>query len=123
MSCTAQSDDWIFQASFRKDTHQQWITRTTPHLADLKAPRRPPQRPLITTKDDILIQQTGSRTGSTNNLLRDFITGMVHQMDGLSDLEHARHNIDDTQNCPRYQWEPESPSQLTVLKQPAAQKK
>ncbi|XP_045032647.1 uncharacterized protein LOC116934113 [Daphnia magna] len=105
MSCTAQSDDWIFQASFRKDTHQKWITRTTPHLADLKAPGRPPQRPLITAKDDIVTQQTGLHTGSPNNRLRDLKTGMVHQMDGLSDLEHARLNIDDTQNYLRYPWE------------------
>lgn len=105
MSCTAQSDDWIFQASFRKDTHQKWITRTTPHLADLKAPGRPPQRPLITAKDDVVTQQTGLHTGSPNNRLRDLTIGMVHQMDGLSDLEHARLNIDDTQNYLRYPWE------------------
>ncbi|KAK4006792.1 hypothetical protein OUZ56_011950 [Daphnia magna] len=76
-----------------------------PHLADLKAPGRPPQRPLITTKDDILTQQTGLRTGSTNNHLRDLTTGMVHQMDGLSDLEHAKLNKDITQTYPRYPWE------------------
>ncbi|KAK4037820.1 hypothetical protein OUZ56_029848 [Daphnia magna] len=73
----AQSDNWIFQASFRKDNHQQWITRTSQHLTVLNAPGRPPQRPLITTKDDILTQQTGFHTGSTNNHLQDLTTGMV----------------------------------------------
>ncbi|EFX65713.1 hypothetical protein DAPPUDRAFT_117028 [Daphnia pulex] len=49
MSCTAQSDDWVFRASFRKDTHRKWITRTTPQLTDLRIPGRP----LITTQDEI----------------------------------------------------------------------
>ncbi|KAI9552642.1 hypothetical protein GHT06_020513 [Daphnia sinensis] len=104
MACTAQSDDWIFQASFRKDTRRQWITRTTSHLADLKAPGKPPQLPMITTKDDMSAQQTGSHTGS-NDRLKEMTTGMVHQMDGLSDLEHARLNIDDPQTHNRYPWE------------------
>ncbi|KAI9554994.1 hypothetical protein GHT06_020283 [Daphnia sinensis] len=96
MACTAQSDDWIFQASFRKAARRQWITRTTSHLADLKTPGQPPQLPMTTTKDDMSAQHTGSRTGS-NDRLKEMTTGMVHQMIGLSNLEHARLNIDDPQ--------------------------
>ncbi|KAI9558401.1 hypothetical protein GHT06_015181 [Daphnia sinensis] len=93
MACTAQSDDWIFQTSFRKDTRRQWITRTTQHLADLKTPGQPPQLPMITTKDDMSTQHT------------EMTTDMVQQMDGLFDLEHARLNIDGPQTHTRYPWE------------------
>ncbi|KAK4013962.1 hypothetical protein OUZ56_026510 [Daphnia magna] len=56
-------------------------------------------------KIDNAFRATGLHTDSTNNRVRDLTTGMVHQMDGLSDLEHARLNIDNTQTYPRYPWE------------------
>ena len=101
MSCTAQSDEWIFQASFRKDTHKKWITRTAPQLNDLKALGKP----LITTKDNIPTQDRTDQSKPTHNHLQDLTTGMIHEMDGLSDLEHTRLNTADTQNYARYPWE------------------
>jgi hypothetical protein len=101
MSCTAQSDDWIFLASFRKDTHRKWITRTAPQLTDLKIPGPP----LITTQDDIQPPDQTDRSKRPRHHLQELTAGMIHQMDGLSDLEHTRLNTVNTLNYNRYPWE------------------
>jgi hypothetical protein len=44
MSCTAQSDDWIFQASFKKDLATAAVTRPTPVLRALTQEETPRQR-------------------------------------------------------------------------------
>jgi hypothetical protein len=101
MSCTAQSDAWIFQASFRKDTHRKWITRTAPQLTDLKIPGRP----LTTTSDEIQLPDQTDRSKLPRHHLQELTAGMIHQMDGLSDLEHMRLTTVDTPHYNRYPWE------------------
>ena len=101
MACTAQSDDWIFQASFRKDTNKKWITRTAPQLANL----RTPGRPMTTIQEDRPTQHADSKSEPAHKHLQELSTDMIHQMDGLSDLEHARLDPSDTPNYNRYPWE------------------
>jgi hypothetical protein len=101
MSCTAQSDDWVFEASYQKDSHRKWITRTAQPLTDLRIP----ERPLITTQDEIQPPDQTDRSKLPRHHLQELIAEMIHQMNVLSDLEHMRLNTVNTPNYNRYPWE------------------
>ncbi len=107
MSCTAQSDDWIFQASFKKDIHSGWITRNAPLLSVLE-PLQPPVRG--EPHDDLgahrqVVSQPARNAASSQHTIHVQATDMFHQMQGLSDLEHTRIRDQDTTNRSRYPWE------------------
>ncbi len=89
MSCTAQSDDWIFQASFRKDTHRKWITRSAPQLGQLQPfpAFEPAYEPDVNLNSISPI--TGPLRPPTDHLHTKTAT-MLHQLDGLNAQEHAR---------------------------------
>ena len=114
MACTAQSDDWIFQASFRKDIHRQWITRPAPQLGQIQAPpvfgtvHEPDYNP------DIPHPNNGSPRPLANRL-GTMTASMLHQLDSLNAQEHARITTATAADPARYPWEWTAALALCIL--------
>jgi hypothetical protein len=109
MGCTAQSEDWYFQASFRKDLRRQWVSGGVPSLRQIPslefADTAIGQVRLNTEElsEDVRgqLQQVLQRNGQ----LRGASTKMVHQMHDLSADDHARVVMDNQKMSVRYPWE------------------
>ena len=109
MGCTAQSEEWYFQASFRKDLQRQWVSGGVPSLRQIPslefADAAIGQVRLNTEElsEDVRgqLQQVLQRNGQ----LRGASTKMVHQMRDLSADDHARVIMDNQKISARYPWE------------------
>jgi hypothetical protein len=109
MGCTAQSEEWYFQACFRKDLLRQWVSGGVPSLRQIPllefADAAIGQVRLNTEElsEDVRgqLQQVLQRNGQ----LRGASTKMVHQMRDLSTDDHARVIMDNQKISARYPWE------------------
>ncbi len=109
MSCTAQSDEWYFQASFRKDLQRQWVSGGVPslrHIPSLEFANAAIGQVRLNTEElpeDVRgqLQQVLQRNGQ----LRSASVNMVHQMRDLSADDHARVIMDSKMISARYPWE------------------
>ena len=92
MGCTAHSEEWYFQASFRKDLQRQWVSGGVPSLWQIPsleftdAAIGQVRLKTLDLSDDVRVQL--QEVLQRNKQLRDAVN-MVHQMRDLSADDHA----------------------------------
>ncbi len=108
MGCTAQSEEWYFQASFRKDLQRQWVSGGVPSLRQIPslefADAATGQVLLNTEELSEEVRGQLQQVLHRNGQLRGASTKMVHQMRDLSADDHERAVMDNQKISARYPW-------------------
>jgi hypothetical protein len=110
MGGSAQSDGWLFQASFRKELTNQWIVGAIPHLREIPSLLEPVKDgssgareesgPIKDAERDNLL-----RLLSKNAIARSKTGGVVHQMQEISAFERTRMQDDHAVGRSNNPWE------------------